>query len=90
MDLILNIYENLGPFEIKVSSPSSNEVAQENSLSYLNAGAATRTGRDRAARRVLSCSGSSRSRRANRVLDLAAGRGGMPKAKGIAGRLEAC
>src|SRR5205807_2568628 len=89
MDLNLKQYEKLGPFEIKdFVAKLATKSAQENSLSYLNAGRGNPNWVATAPRDAFFLFGQFAVTESKRVLDLPPGVGGMPKAKGIAGRLE--
>src|SRR6266576_1271843 len=90
MDINLKQYEKLGPFEIKdFVAKLATKSAQENSLSYLNAGRGNPNWVATAPRDAFFLFGQFAVTESKRVLDLPPGVGGMPKAKGIAGRLEA-
>src|SRR5438477_312873 len=89
MDLNLKQYEKLGPFEIKdFVAKLATKSAQENSLSYLNAGRGNPNWVATEPRDAFFLFGQFAVTESKRVLDLPPGVGGMPKAKGIAGRLE--
>jgi aspartate 4-decarboxylase len=89
-DLNLKQYEKLGPFEIKdFVAKLATKSAQENSLSYLNAGRGNPNWVATAPREAFFLLGQFAITESKRVLDLPPGVGGMPKASGIAGRLEA-
>src|SRR3954453_9930669 len=86
----LKQYEKLGPFEIKdFVAKLATKSAQENSLSYLNAGRGNPNWVATAPREAFFLFGQFAVTESKRVLDLPPGVGGMPKAAGIAGRLEA-
>src|SRR5437762_7759191 len=89
MDLDLKKYEKLGPFEIKdFVAKLATKSAQENSLSYLNAGRGNPNWVATAPRDAFFLFGQFAITESKRVLDLPPGVGGMPKEKGIAGRHE--
>src|SRR3977135_1361546 len=89
MDLNLKQYEKLGPFEIKdFVAKLATKSAQENSISYLNAGRGNPNWVATAPRDAFFLFGQFAVTESKRVLDLPPGVGGMPKEKGIAGRLE--
>ena len=90
MDLNLKQYEKLGPFEIKdFVAKLATKSAQENALSYLNAGRGNPNWVATEPREAFFLLGQFAVTECKRVLDLPPGVGGMPKASGIAGRLEA-
>jgi aspartate 4-decarboxylase len=86
----LKEFEKLGPFEIKdfVQKVASTS-ALESSLSYLNAGRGNPNWVATEPREAFFLLGQFAITESKRVLDLPPGVGGMPKAPGIAGRLEA-
>ncbi len=89
-DLNLKQYEKLGPFEIKdFVAKLATKSAQENSLSYLNAGRGNPNWVATEPREAFFLLGQFAITECKRVLDLPPGVGGMPKAAGIAGRLDA-
>src|ERR1700741_37629 len=89
-ELNLKQYEKLGPFEIKDFVPKlATKSAQENSLSYLNAGRGNPNWVATEPREAFFLLGQFAITECKRVLDLPPGVGGMPAAEGIAGRLEA-
>src|SRR5207248_11254212 len=89
MDINLKQYEKLGPFEIKdFVAKLARKSAQENSLSYLNAGRGNPNWVATEPRDASFLFGQFAVTESKRVLDLPPGVGGMAKAKGIAGRLE--
>ncbi len=90
MDQItLKKYEKLGPFEIKdFLAKAALKSAQEESLTYLNAGRGKPNWVATEPREAFFLLGQFAVTESKRVLDLPPGVGGMPKAKGIAGRLE--
>src|SRR5437764_5813336 len=89
-DLDLKQYEKLGPFEIKdFVAKLATKAAQENSLSYLNAGRGNPNWVATEPREAFFLLGQFAVTECKRVLDLPPGVGGMPKAEGIAQRLEA-
>src|ERR1043166_9039444 len=88
-DLNLKQYEKLGPFEIKdFVAKLATKSAQENSLSYLNAGRGNPNWGATEPREAFFLMGQFAITECKRVLDLPPGVGGMPKAAGIAGRLD--
>src|SRR6266576_5146712 len=89
-DLDLKQFEKLGPFEIKdFVAKLATTAAQENSLSYLNAGRGNPNWVATEPREAFFLFGQFAVTESKRVLDLPPGVGGMPNASGIAGRLEA-
>src|SRR5688572_31970428 len=89
-DLDLKKYEKLGPFEIKdFVAKVASKSARESSLSYLNAGRGNPNWVATEPREAFFLLGMFAVTESKRVLDLPPGVGGMPKAPGIAGRLEA-
>ena len=83
-------YEKLGPFEIKdFLAKVASKAAQESSTSYLNAGRGNPNWVATEPREAFFLLGQFAVTESKRVLDLPPGVGGMPKAAGIAGRLEA-
>src|SRR3954466_5710010 len=89
-NLDLKQYEKLGPFEIKdFVAKLATKSAQENSLSYLNAGRGNPNWIATEPREAFFLFGQFAITESKRVLDLPPGVGGMPKAAGIAGRLDA-
>src|SRR3954449_5446299 len=91
MDLLtLKQYEKLGPFEIKdFLAKVATKSAEDNSLSYLNAGRGNPNWVATEPREAFFLLGQFAVTESKRVLDLPPGVGGMPAAAGIAGRLEA-
>src|SRR3954470_3636619 len=88
-DLDLKQYEKLGPFEIKdFLAKVASKAALESSLSYLNAGRGNPNWVATEPREAFFLLGQFAVTESKRVLDLPPGVGGMPKAPGIAGRLE--
>jgi aspartate 4-decarboxylase len=88
--LKLKQYEKLGPFEIKdFLAKVATKSAEEASLTYLNAGRGNPNWVATEPREAFFLLGQFAVRESKRVLDLPPGVGGMPKAAGIAGRLEA-
>ncbi len=88
-DLNLKQYEKLGPFEIKdFLAKAAMKSAQEESLTYLNAGRGNPNWVATEPREAFFLLGQFAVTESKRVLDLPPGVGGMPKAPGIAGRLE--
>ena len=89
-DMKLKQYEKLGPFEIKdFLAKVASKAAQEASISYLNAGRGNPNWVATEPREAFFLLGQFAVTESKRVLDLPPGVGGMPKAPGIAGRLEA-
>src|SRR5207249_11840344 len=90
MDINLKQYEKLGPFEIKdFVAKLATKSAQENSLSYLNAGRVNPNWVATEPRDAFFLLAQFAVTESKRVLDLPHGVGGMPSASGLAGRLEA-
>src|SRR5437868_2719863 len=90
MDINLKQYEKLGPFEIKdFVAKLATKSAQESSLSYLNAGRGNPNWIATEPREGFFLLGQFAVTESKRVLDLPPGVGGMPKAAGVAGRLDA-
>jgi aspartate 4-decarboxylase len=88
-DLDLTKYEKLGPFEIKdFLQKVASKAALESSISYLNAGRGNPNWIATEPREAFFLLGQFAITESKRVLDLPPGVGGMPKAPGIAGRLE--
>src|SRR6516225_2746759 len=86
----LKEFDKLGPFEIKdFVQKVASKTALENSLSYLNAGRGNPNWVATEPREAFFLLGQFAITESKRVLDLPAGVGGMPQAKGIAGRMEA-
>src|SRR5437879_13774973 len=89
-DLTLKQYEKLGPFEIKdFLAKVASKAALESSASYLNAGRGNPNWVATEPREAFFLLGQFAVTESKRVLDLPPGVGGMPKAAGVAGRLEA-
>jgi aspartate 4-decarboxylase len=89
-DLTLKQYEKLGPFEIKdFLAKVATKSALESSSSYLNAGRGNPNWVATEPREAFFLLGQFAVTESKRVLDLPPGVGGMPKASGVAGRLEA-
>ena len=83
-------YEKLGPFEIKdFLAKVATKAALESSSSYLNAGRGNPNWVATEPREAFFLLGQFAVTESKRVLDLPPGVGGMPKAAGIAARLEA-
>src|SRR3954452_13209677 len=83
-------YEKLGPFEIKdFLAKVASKTALDQSISYLNAGRGNPNWVATEPREAFFLLGQFAVTESKRVLDLPPGVGGMPKAPGIAGRLEA-
>src|SRR5262245_23380285 len=90
MDLKYQQYEKLGPFEIKdFLAKVASSAAQEQSLTYLNAGRGNPNWVATEPREGYFLFGQFAITESKRVLDLPPGVGGMPKAPGIAARFEA-
>jgi len=88
--LTLKQYEKLGPFEIKdFLAKVATKSALESSLSYLNAGRGNPNWVATEPREAFFLLGQFAVTESKRVLDLPPGVGGMPKAAGIAARLDA-
>src|SRR6187455_2264755 len=88
--LDLTKYEKLGPFEIKdFLAKVATKSATESSISYLNAGRGNPNWVATEPREAFFLLGQFAVTESKRVLDLPPGIGGMPKAAGIASRLEA-
>ncbi len=86
----LQQYEKLGPFEIKdFLAKVASKAAMEASTSYLNAGRGNPNWVATEPREAFFLLGQFAITECKRVLDLPPGVGGMPKASGIAGRLDA-
>jgi aspartate 4-decarboxylase len=89
-DMKLKQYEKLGPFEIKdFLAKVASKAAQEASISYLNVGRGNPNWVATEPREAFFLLGQFAVTESKRVLDLPPGVGGMPKASGVAGRLEA-
>src|SRR4029079_15641028 len=89
-DLDLTKYEKLGPFEIKdFLQKVASKAALESSISYLNAGRGNPNWVATEPREAYFLLAQFAVTESKRVLDLPPGVGGMPKASGIAGGLEA-
>src|SRR3954452_644893 len=89
-ELNLKQYEKLGPFEIKdFLAKMATKSALESSSSYLNAGRGNPNWVATEPREAFFLLGQFAITESKRVLDLPPGVGGMPKAPGIAGRLDA-
>ena len=83
-------YEKLGPFEIKdFLAKVASKTAEESSISYLNAGRGNPNWVATEPREGYFLLGQFAITESKRVLDLPPGVGGMPKAAGVAARLEA-
>jgi aspartate 4-decarboxylase len=88
--LTLKKYEKLGPFEIKdFLAKAASKTAQESAITYLNAGRGNPNWVATEPREAYFLLGQFAVTESKRVLDLPPGVGGMPKAPGIAGRLDA-
>src|SRR3954466_15039164 len=88
--LDLKQYEKLGPFEIKdFLAKVASKSALDASRSYLNAGRGNPNWVATEPREAFFLLGQFAITESKRVLDLPPGVGGMPRAEGIAGRLEA-
>jgi len=82
-------YEKLGPFEIKdFLAKVAVKSAEDSSLTYLNAGRGNPNWVATEPREAFFLLGQFAITESKRVLDLPPGVGGMPKARGIASRLE--
>src|SRR5215218_7679779 len=89
-DLKLKQYEKLGPFEIKdFLAKVATKSALEASTSYLNAGRGNPNWIATEPREAFFLLGQFAITESKRVLDLPPGVGGMPKASGVAARLDA-
>src|SRR5512134_1364758 len=89
-DVMLKQYEKLGPFEIKdFLAKVATKSAQESSLTYLNAGRGNPNWVATEPREGFFLLGQFAVLECKRVLDLPPGVGGMPKAAGVAARLDA-
>jgi aspartate 4-decarboxylase len=87
--LTLREYETLSPFEIKdFLAKAAQKAAKASSLAYLNAGRGNPNWIATTPREAFFLLGQFAITESKRVLDLPAGVGGMPKAAGIADRLE--
>ena len=88
-EMTLTQYEKLGPFEIKdFLAKVALKSAQEESLTYLNAGRGNPNWVATEPREAFFLLGQFAVTESKRVFDLPPGVGGMPKAKGIADRFE--
>jgi aspartate 4-decarboxylase len=86
----LRQYESLSPFEIKdFLAKAARKAAGDSSVAYLNAGRGNPNWIATEPREAFFLLGQFAILESKRVLDLPPGVGGMPKAKGIAARLEA-
>src|SRR4029078_12988073 len=89
-EITLKQHERRGPFEIKdFLAKVATKAAQEASTSYLNAGRGNPNWVAPEPGRAFFLLGQFAVTESKRVLDLPPGVGGMPKAPGIAARLEA-
>jgi aspartate 4-decarboxylase len=87
--LTLREYETLSPFEIKdFLAKAAQKAAKASSLAYLNAGRGNPNWIATTPREAFFLLGQFAITESKRVLDLPAGVGGMPKAPGLADRLE--
>ena len=87
--LTLREYETLSPFEIKdFLAKAAQKAAKASSLAYLNAGRGNPNWIATTPREAFFLLGQFAITESKRVLDLPPGVGGMPKAPGIADRLE--
>src|ERR1041384_6996711 len=85
----LQKYEKLGPFVIKdFVAKVASKAAKDASLWYLNAGRGNPNWVATEPREAFFLLGQFAVTESKRVLDLPPGVGGMPKARGVAGRLE--
>ncbi|HWJ05519.1 MAG TPA: bifunctional aspartate transaminase/aspartate 4-decarboxylase, partial [Steroidobacteraceae bacterium] len=91
MDVVkLREYEALSPFEIKdFLAKAATSTAQASAVAYLNAGRGNPNWIATEPREAFFLLGQFAITESKRVLDLPPGVGGMPQARGIAGRLEA-
>jgi aspartate 4-decarboxylase len=88
--LTLKKYEKLGPFEIKdFLAKVATKTSQESSITYLNAGRGNPNWVATEPREAYFLLGQFAVTESKRVLDLPPGVGGMPRAAGIAARLDA-
>lgn len=86
----LEQYAKLGPFEIKdILAKAASKAAQASSTSYLNAGRGNPNWVATEPREAFFLLGQFAVTECKRVLDLPPGVGGMPKAAGVAARLDA-
>ncbi len=89
-DMDLKQYEKLGPFEIKdFLAKVASKSALEASISYLNAGRGNPNWVATEPREAFFLLGQFAVTECKRVMDLPPGVAGMPKASGIAARLDA-
>src|ERR671913_786505 len=89
-DITLKQYEKLGPFEIKdFLAKVATKSAEENAISYLNAGRGNPNWVATEPREAFFLLGQFALTECKRVMDLPPGVAGMPKAPGGAARLEA-
>ncbi|MBS0319388.1 MAG: bifunctional aspartate transaminase/aspartate 4-decarboxylase [Proteobacteria bacterium] len=89
-DMNLKQYEKLGPFEIKdFLQKAASKASQEASMAYLNAGRGNPNWVATEPREAFFLLGQFAITECKRVMDLPPGVGGMPQAKGGAGRLDA-
>jgi aspartate 4-decarboxylase len=87
--LDLRQYEGLSPFEIKdFLAKAASKTSQDSSLAYLNAGRGNPNWIATEPREAFFLLGQFAIVESKRVLDLPPGVGGMPRARGIAARLE--
>jgi aspartate 4-decarboxylase len=91
MDVLkLRQYETLSPFEIKdFLAKAASRTASNSAVTYLNAGRGNPNWIATEPREAFFLLGQFAITESKRVLDLPPGVGGMPQARGIAGRLEA-
>jgi aspartate 4-decarboxylase len=91
MDIVkLREYEALSPFEIKdFLAKAATSTAQASTVAYLNAGRGNPNWIATEPRESFFLLGQFAMSESKRVLDLPPGVGGMPQARGIAGRLQA-
>jgi aspartate 4-decarboxylase len=91
MDVVkLREYEALSPFEIKdFLAKAATSTARASTVAYLNAGRGNPNWIATEPREAFFLLGQFAITESKRVLDLPPGVGGMPQARGIAGRLEA-
>jgi aspartate 4-decarboxylase len=90
MDVVtLREYENLSPFEIKdFLAKAALKTSKASSMAYLNAGRGNPNWIATEPREAFFLLGQFAITESKRVLDLPAGVGGMPRAQGVADRLE--
>lgn len=91
MDIVkLREYEKLSPFEIKdFLARAASDYARTGAVTYLNAGRGNPNWIATEPREAFFLLGQFAVGESKRVIDLPPGVGGMPRARGVAGRLEA-